>query len=80
MTRQHPITAVFWHRSRRAFTPMTVADIVRRTKADPRDIARQLKLAFNDGFVTSQQVGQTGTTVYDITDAGRAAVMAGMVQ
>jgi len=74
------ITSAFWHRTRREFTPMTADDLANRTKLGIDAIAYQLRHAMDAGHVTSTRSNGTHQrTVYSLTDAGRASVMAGMV-
>lgn len=74
------ILRTFWHRTRRCIVPKTREEIYRAVKLHPDDIDSALRSMSRQGItVSSAAKGQPNICIYDLTEAGRAGLMALMM-
>lgn len=72
------ILGAFWHKGRNSFVPLSTNDITNRTGIVPHQSGRILAKMRDDGLVDYQRqylFGSQKTSVYDLTDKGRAIVV-----
>lgn len=75
------ILNAFYHRGRKAFLPMTSADLGRKMGVSPEKAGRAVKAVMDTGHAIVT-VGRCGNTpvIYELTQSGRNVVMARMVE